>query len=137
MDRRVSSLHRYIIAVVAVGCVFLIGLAGRGGLHPAVDDPGRFILFVLLLFVGEVFPIALAALVFYVLNTVITDIAIALSSDIPLLPYLARDLVFQAYVGPPLLALSPVVIVAAEASLWLMPLLLVPAYAVYRGTRLA
>src|SRR6059036_3157931 len=58
MDRPATRLQWYVVAVLAVGCIFLAAIAGRGGLHPAVDDPTRFVLFAVLLLAGEIFPIA-------------------------------------------------------------------------------
>jgi signal transduction histidine kinase len=82
-------------------------------------------------------PFFVAALAFFLLNTILTDVALVLSQDVPLLPYLWRDVVFQATVAATLIALSPVVVVAADRNLWLVLLLSAPAVAVYWGANLA
>ena len=80
-------------------------------------------------------PFVIAALVFFLMNTLLTDVALVMSQDVPLFPYLWRDLVFQAEVAVTLIALSPVVVVVAERSLWLVLPLAAPAAAVYWGAR--
>jgi signal transduction histidine kinase len=87
--------------------------------------------------IGSLVPFALSATVFFVLNTTITDVALGLASGVDLRAYIAKDLVFEAQATLPLLALAPVVVAAAEASLWLIPLAAAPAIAVWWGTRLA
>ncbi|MEO8293675.1 MAG: histidine kinase dimerization/phospho-acceptor domain-containing protein, partial [Actinomycetota bacterium] len=78
-----------------------------------------------------------AALVFYLLNTALTDIGIGLSIDESLPHYLLAGLRQQVFESPTLLALAPVVVAASEITLWLVPLSAVPALAVYWGTKLA
>jgi signal transduction histidine kinase len=82
-------------------------------------------------------PFVLSALVFFVLNTTITDVAVGLSTGVALGDYIAKDLAFQAQATLPLLALAPVVVASADESLWLVPLATAPAIAVWWGTRLA
>jgi len=82
-------------------------------------------------------PFLVAAVVFFVLNTVITDIAVCLTEDVPFWPYISKDLFFQVQATLPLVALAPVVVAAADVSLWLVPLAAAPAIAVWWGTRLA
>lgn len=86
---------------------------------------------------ASVVPFALSALTFFVLNTVITDIAVAASMSTGYRRYIVKDLVFQSYATLPLLALAPVVVAAADESLLLVPLATAPAIAVWWGTRLA
>jgi len=82
---------------------------------------------------ADIGAVVVSAGVFFLLNWALTDIALALAQGLPLLRYLVRDLLFQAYTAPALLALSPVVVVAAGVSLWLVPLLALPIVAVYWG----
>jgi signal transduction histidine kinase len=82
-------------------------------------------------------PFAVSALTFFLLNTVITDIAVAASTSVGYRDYIVKDLAFQAYATLPLLALAPVVVAAADESLLLVPLATAPAIAVWWGTRLA
>jgi signal transduction histidine kinase len=86
---------------------------------------------------GMLAPYLAASAVFFVLNTVLTDIGIGLSIDVPLFAYLIRDLRQQVLAGPTLLVLAPVVVAASEITLWLVPLAAMPAIAVFWGTKLA
>lgn len=86
---------------------------------------------------SSLIPFALSALVFFVLNTTITDVAAGLAGGLGLRDYIAKDLVFQAQATLPLLALAPVVVASAQEGLWLVPLATAPAIAVWWGTRLA
>jgi signal transduction histidine kinase len=82
-------------------------------------------------------PYLAAAFVFYLLNTMLTDIGIGLSIDQSLPRYLLTGLRQQIFESPTLLALAPVVVAASEITLWLVPLAAVPALAVYWATKLA
>ena len=86
---------------------------------------------------ASLLPYLAAALVFYLLNTVLTDIGIGLSIDESLPRYLMLGLRRQVFESPTLLALAPVVVAASEVTLWLVPLAAVPALAVWWGTKLA
>ena len=86
---------------------------------------------------GSILPFLASAITFFLLNTIITDVAVAMSSGVAMGPYITKDLVFQAQATLPLLALAPVVIAAVDESLWLIPLAAAPAVALWWGTRLA
>jgi signal transduction histidine kinase len=74
-----------------------------------------------------------AALAFFAVNDVLTGVALAMAQGQPVLAYLRRDLLFQGTTAAALLALSPIVVVAAERSLWLVPLVALPVGAVFWG----
>lgn len=78
-----------------------------------------------------------AGFTFFLVNDVLPGIAIALVSDEPVIGSLRADLPFQASVNGAMTMLAPVVIAAADRSVWLVPLLLVPAAAVYRAARVS
>jgi diguanylate cyclase (GGDEF)-like protein len=78
-----------------------------------------------------------ACLVFFAVNNVLTGTAFALACGERLLPFLRADLVFQASVNGAMTTVAPVVLAAGDRSPWLVPLLLVPAAAVYRGAQVA
>ena len=86
---------------------------------------------------SSILPFLASAITFFLLNTIITDVAVAMSSGVVMGPYIAKDLVFQAQATLPLLALAPVVVAAVDESLWLIPLAAAPAVALWWGTRLA
>jgi diguanylate cyclase (GGDEF)-like protein len=75
-----------------------------------------------------------AAAVFFIANFVLSGVAVALASSTSVWGLLRNDLPGQALWSGLLLSLSPIVVAAAEASLWLMPLFVVPMAAVYKST---
>ncbi|HEX6207824.1 MAG TPA: GGDEF domain-containing protein, partial [Actinomycetota bacterium] len=79
--------------------------------------------------------VLLAAVAYFVVNNTVTGIAPALAQGLPVGPYLRRDFGVQASIAAVLLALSPVVVVAAQHSLLMVPLLGLPMAAVYKGAR--
>ena len=85
---------------------------------------------------GPALPTVLAgAVVFFVVNHVLAGVAAALLVEEPPLRYLVTDLGFQALSAGFVLALAPIVVASAEASIALVPLCLVPALGVYAGAR--
>ncbi len=87
--------------------------------------------------VGDLPAIFASAAVFFVVNNLLAGTAAALASNRPLLGFLREDLGFQVFVAAILLGFSPVVAAAADAGLYLGPLLLLPLVAVYRGGQAA
>jgi diguanylate cyclase (GGDEF)-like protein len=77
----------------------------------------------------------LAALVFWLANTGIVGVAIALYQDMPLRQYFRTDLGFSAATGSVLLCMAPILVAATEFSTALLPLFMFPLFAVYRGGR--
>ncbi len=108
------NVAQYALSIGAAGWTYSV-LGGTAGISTHV---GEFVA---------------SAAVFFFLNCLLTDVALALAQREPLLRYVARDLLFQAYTAPALLALAPVVVVTADVSLWLVPLLALPIAAVYWG----
>ena len=78
-----------------------------------------------------------AGFTYFLVNNVVTGSAIARASNERVLQFLMSDAPFQASVNGAMTVLAPVVIAAARQSLWLVPLLLVPAVAVYRGAHIS
>jgi GGDEF domain-containing protein len=70
--------------------------------------------------------ILFACAVLFVVNNVLCRLAIALHQGAPVVRFLLSDLGYQAWINYFLLALSPVVVVVAERSLLLVPLLAIP-----------
>ncbi|HEX8002134.1 MAG TPA: EAL domain-containing protein [Mycobacteriales bacterium] len=77
--------------------------------------------------------IALAGLVFFVCNDVFVGVAIALHADEPVWKTIRSDLAYQGLTTAALLALSPLVVVVLDRSVGLLPLLLLPLFAVYKN----
>ena len=80
-------------------------------------------------------PVLVGAVVFFVVNHVLAGVAAALLVEEPPLRYLVADLGFQALSAGFVLALAPIVVASAGASIALVPLCLVPALGVYAGAR--
>jgi signal transduction histidine kinase len=111
-------------------CQYALSVGAAGVVYVSLGGEHRFT-------ATSLPPYLAAALVFYLLNTALTDIAIGLSLDERLPTYLLVGLRQQVFESPTLLALAPVVVAASQVTLWLVPLAAVPALAVYWGTRLA
>jgi diguanylate cyclase (GGDEF)-like protein len=115
---------QYAIALGAAGVVM--------GAFSGVPEPGEPP------FTPDDLPgVVLGAVVFFVLNQGLAGTVQALSVRRRVLPSLLRDGRSQAWSGATLLALAPLVVVAAEFSSALVPLLALPLAAVYRGARQA
>ncbi len=76
-----------------------------------------------------------AALAFFVTNNLLAGIAWALAERERVLPFLARDLLFQASTAVVLLGMGPIVVVVAGGDPLLVPLLALPLAAIYKGGR--
>ena len=92
------------------------------------------------MFAGEDLPVVLlAAATFYVVNTVIVGVAVALYQEVPIRRYFRRDWAFVVVTGSVMLFLVPIVIAASAYSVVLIPLFLAPMVAihnvVWRGSR--
>ena len=123
--KSVFNLAQYTLALGACGGVLAL-LADIP--HP--DAPPHFT-------VGDLPAIMAAGLAFFIVNTTLTGVVVALAQREPVVDYLSRDIAFQVGVTGVLLGLSPVVVMAAERSLLYIPLLLLPLGAVYVGGRQA
>src|SRR5829696_8022308 len=124
-ERIAFNAAQYVITVAAAGIVLsalsdLPHLTDPTGITPA-DLPG----------------IVAAALVFHALNSSFVAGAIALAEKIGFLRYLASDLFLQASTAGLLLGLSPVLVIAADFSIAVLPLLFLPLLAIHRGDRQA
>ncbi len=78
-----------------------------------------------------------AGVVFFVVNNGLTGTVVAIALDRPLLAHLREDVRIQLSTSGVLLSFAPVVVVAAQSSLALVPLMLLPILAVHRSADLA
>jgi diguanylate cyclase (GGDEF)-like protein len=83
----------------------------------------------------QVLAAVLAGVAFFLVNHVLTGIAIAGEDGAPVVPFLASDLGFQLTLNGSGIALTPLLVAAADVTLWLIPLLLFPLYAMHYGAR--
>ena len=78
-------------------------------------------------------PVLVAGVAMFIVNDLLTGTALALTRSEPVLHYLLSDLWFQAGTAAALFAMSPIVIVVADVSPFLVPLLAIPVVAAYWG----
>jgi diguanylate cyclase (GGDEF)-like protein len=124
-QRIAFNAAQYVLTVAASGVV-LSALSGLPHLH----DPTT-------LQTSDLPGIVVAALVFHALNSSFVAGAIALAERIGFWRYLASDLFLQASTAGLLLGLSPVLVITADFSLLVLPLLFLPLLAIHRGGRQA
>ncbi|HEY7135487.1 MAG TPA: EAL domain-containing protein [Acidimicrobiia bacterium] len=120
--KRLFNVAQYTISVVAAGAVLKVLTIHHQFGHGSVS-------------LRSLVPALLAGGTFFIVNHVLTGTGIALALDVPLRRFLLRDFGFYAATNAVILALSPVVLVCAEANLWLVPILLLPIAAAYRSAK--
>jgi diguanylate cyclase (GGDEF)-like protein len=86
---------------------------------------------------GDLPAILLGGSVFFLVNNSLAGAASALAADLPIGRTLVEDFGDQAWTAAMLLGLAPVVAVTADFSVLLLPWLLLPIVAVYRGGQAA
>ena len=116
------NILQYAITIAAAGAV----LSATTGL-PRAHEPH--------IVPSDLIGVLLAAIVFFVFNTVIVATVIAMVQRLAVFTYLARDLLFQTSTAGLMLALAPVVVLTAEFALPAILLLFLPIFAVHRGGR--
>jgi diguanylate cyclase (GGDEF)-like protein len=112
------NIAQYTLAMSAAGLVLNLQL------HQT-DDLPHFNLQTLL-------TVLAAGAVFFMLNVAITAVAVALIQHMPLLAFFRQDVLFHASTTGALVAISPIVVVSAEHSLALIPLIAVPMLIAYK-----
>jgi diguanylate cyclase (GGDEF)-like protein len=83
----------------------------------------------------ELLWVMLAAATYFVVNRVLTGAVIALSQKGSIWHEITHDLSYQVSINGALLALAPIVVVAAQRSLVLLPVLSLPMAIVYKSAR--
>ena len=123
-SRVLFNVAQYTLALSAAGGILqLLDAQGVAG----VRNFGPF----------DFFAIVGAAIMFFLVNSTLSNIAVSLAEEIPVLENLSLDLRFQGFIDAILLGLSPIVVVAAKSNLLLVPLLTLPMAAVARSARAA
>src|SRR5947209_16273233 len=124
-SRLIFNISQYTLSLLAARVVFSALTE-----HQVFGQPG--------VFRPSALPAALiAAVVFFVLNTGLTGIAVAIAIREPIRSVLPNDLRSHMPTHGVLLALAPVVAQAMAWSITALPLLLAPLIAVHRSARLA
>jgi len=119
------NLAQYTLAWSVSGVVFLSIMGNRSG-SPSLDLTTRW----------WIAAIAAGA-AYFVVNTALVGIIVAVHGRAAVWPSVYAMLTREARSDLVLLALAPTVIVVADRSLWLLPMLLLPVLFVYRSAALA
>jgi diguanylate cyclase (GGDEF)-like protein len=85
----------------------------------------------------ELGAIVLVGMTFFVVNSTLVSVPIAVTTNVPVIGYLWRDFGFHASTALVLTSLSPIVIVLAADQPGLVPLLLLPIAAVHKSARIS
>ena len=118
------NIAQYTLTFAAARGTYAL-LTGQEFLHP--EGMGH----------DELLAAFVAGAVFFAVNHVTVDTAVALVSQQRVLPHLVEDLRFQLSTGGLLVCLAPLVVVASSFSLWLVPVLLLPLAAVRHSAEMA
>ena len=93
--------------------------------HRAIDIP---------LTLADMPAIVIAGVVFFAVNNLLAGIALAISSQTPIMALLRGDLGFQAWTTFLLLGFAPIIIAVSAYGLFLVPLLILPVLAIHRSS---
>ncbi len=107
---------------------YVLSAAAAGGVYEALGGSPN-------LSSSDLWPVFAAGFAFFVVNTAIVEVAVALAQDLPPLHHLRQNLAFQAVAAGVLLCLAPVVVVLAQDNPMLLPLLALPVASVHWGAR--
>lgn len=88
-----------------------------------------------MLSLADAWPIVFAGVTFFVVNTAIVEVAVAISQGLPPLYHFRRNLTFQFATTGILLSLAPIVVVLAQQKPFLLPLLALPVASVHWSAR--
>jgi diguanylate cyclase (GGDEF)-like protein len=115
---------------------YVLSLAGSAGVLYLVSS-NRIFAFAGPQALGDLALVLGAGMVFFLLNNLFPAIAIALDQNIRAWSVLRRDFTYQTFSAGALVVTAPVVYVAADTSLLLLPILLLPALAVQWSTQMS
>lgn len=119
--RLTFNIAQYTLSFAAAQVVLLLFGRAADPLHPSFID-------------GAALPaFALAALAFFVVNTVLVGLVVAFLGHSSCREAIFADFGMQVIYSAAMIALSVLVVLAAARSVWLVPLLLVPLFALYRN----
>lgn len=107
---------------------YVLSAAAAGGVYAQLGGSPE-------LSTADLWPVFAAGFAFFVVNTAVVEVAVALSQDLPPLHHLRENLAFQAVAAGVLLCLAPVVVVLAQDDPAFLPLLALPVAAVHWGAR--
>ncbi len=107
---------------------YVLSMAAAGGVYAVLGGSA-------VLVAGDLVPIVASGIAFFLVNTAVVEVAVALSQNLPPLHHLRRHLAFQSVTAGVLLSLGPVVVVVAQHNPTLLPLLALPVASVHWSAR--
>jgi signal transduction histidine kinase len=105
---------------------YMLALGAAGGVYALCGAPNH-------VSVAHLPAIATAGFVFYLVNEALVWVAVGLPHGESLVRYVTQDFFFQIWTAAALVALAPILVITAERSPFLVPLIAVPVAAVYWG----
>jgi diguanylate cyclase (GGDEF)-like protein len=127
-----KPLHRIVFNVAQYTLSMVCALAVIRALHvPTAVDPNRPFN------AGDLPAILLGAATFFIVNTGVVNIAIAIHQDVPIGRYFRNELMFTLVTGSVLLFLAPIVVAATAYSPAVLPLFAAPILAIFSAGRQA
>jgi diguanylate cyclase (GGDEF)-like protein len=121
LRRGLFNVSQYTLSWIPAGLVIslAVGRPFPGTVYSAPQIPG----------------ILLAAVVFFILNSVLARTAVALSQSLPVLPHVRKDVLFRGWTTGMLAGLAPAVTTVSRMDLALVPLIVLPMAAIHRAAR--
>ncbi len=105
---------------------YMLALGAAGGVYALLGAPHH-------VSVGHLPVVAAAGCTFFLVNELSIWVAVGLPHGESLFSYISRDFFFQLGTAAALVALSPILVITADRSPYLVPLIVVPVAAVYWG----
>ena len=105
---------------------YMLALGAAGAVYALFGAPNH-------VSVAHLPAVAAAGFAFYLVNEALVWVAVGLPHRESLLGYIRRDFVFQIWTAAALVALAPILVITADRSPYLVPLIVVPVAAVYWG----
>ncbi|MFL5767896.1 MAG: sensor histidine kinase [Actinomycetota bacterium] len=105
---------------------YMLALGAAGAVYALFGSPNH-------VSVAHLPAIAAAGFAFYLVNEALVWVAVGLPHRESLIHYLRSDFFFQIWTAAALVALAPILVITADRSPYLVPLIVVPVAAVYWG----
>ena len=105
---------------------YMLALGAAGAVYSLFGAPNH-------VSVAHLPAVAAAGFTFYLVNETLVWVAVGLPHRESLIGYLRRDFFFQIWTAAALVALAPILVITADRSPYLVPLIVVPVAAVYWG----
>ena len=122
------NTSQYVVTLTAVRLTFC-AMTGTSILRPSPEQH--------LALPSQLIAAVAASCTFFVVNTLLVAVVSALAADVSIVGHLREDLRFQLATAGVLASFAPVVAAAAQLTLWLFPLLVLPIIAIHKSAQMA